>query len=475
MTRGDLEMFWRFANGIGRFLKTPLTADDCYRIVDEAQRARDDNFLLLLQRAIFDNPRCPYGALLKHAGAEFGDIEADVRANGVEAAAARLYEAGVYLDFEEFKGTKAIERPGVHIEAQAEDFDNPLLTRDFEVQSSGSTGARRRMAVDLELLVLESAVRWIYLTEAGLQDRPRALWLAVPPGSAGLKHALRAAKGGHPLERWFSPTHSRWTSDMWPSAALLKTAVVAGKLAGVAIPRPEHVDLENPEPVVRWAEEQVRKGTPPLLSTSASSGVRLATTGLDFTGAVFELGGEPITQAKVDAIKARGASTLNGYSLSETGPLGIGCLNRQEVDEIHFISAKIAVNQRKITTADGSTVNSLLMTTLHPSTPKLLLNVDIGDYGVMPEGSCGCAIEKLDFSQRLHTIRSYEKLTAGGMHFIGSDVLVILEEVLPDRHGGVPGDYQFIEEDYQGLARIAVAVNPTVELENPDQVPATIL
>ena len=60
MTRGDLEMFWRFASGIGRFLKTPLTADDCYRIVEEAQRARSDNFLLLLRRAIFDNPRCPY-------------------------------------------------------------------------------------------------------------------------------------------------------------------------------------------------------------------------------------------------------------------------------------------------------------------------------------------------------------------------------------------------------------------------------
>ena len=475
MTRGDLEMFWRFASGIGRFLKTPLAADDCYRIVEEAQWARDDNFLLLLQRAIFDNPRCPYGALLKHAGAEFGDIEADVRANGVEAATARLYEAGVYLDFEEFKGTKAIERPGLRIQASAEDFDNPLLTRDFEVQSSGSTGTRRRMAVDLELLVLESAVRWIYLTEAGLQDRPRSLWLALPPGAAGLKHALRAAKGGHPLERWFSPTRSRWTSDMWPSAALLKTAVVAGKLAGGSIPNPEYVDLANPGPVARWVEEQVRKGTPPLLSTSASSGVRLATTGLDFTGAVFELGGEPITQAKVDAIEACGASTRIGYALSETGPLGIGCLKSQEVDEIHFVSAKIAVNGRKVTTPDGSTVNSLLMTTLHPSTPKLMLNVDIGDYGVLPNGSCGCAMERLGFNQRLHTIRSYEKLTAGGMHFIGSDVLVILEEVLPKRHGGVPGDYQFIEEENQGLSRIAVAVNPAVELKSPDQVPATIL
>lgn len=468
-------MFWRFARGVRRFLATPLTTADCQRITAEAQRARDDNFLLLLQRAIYDNPRCPYAALLRHAGAEFGDVEKNVRADGIEAAMATLYDAGVYLDFEEFKGKKPIERPGLRLEPKPEDFDSPLLTRDFEVQSSGSAGPRRRMAVDLELLVLESAVRSIYLTELGVQDRPRALWRSVPPGAAGIKHSLRSAKMGRPLERWFSPTRSRWTSDLWPSALFLKTAVLAGRTTGGSIPSPEYVGLDNPEPVARWVEEQVQAGTPPLLSTSASSGVRLATTGRNFSGAVFELGGESITQAKVDAIHASGATTTNGYALSETGNLGAACLHRKAIDEIHLISAKIAVTQRPVTTLDGSTVNALMLTTIHPSTPKLLLNVDVGDYGVMPEGSCGCALEKMSFGPRLHTIRSYEKLTAGGMHFIGSDVLTILEEVLPARHGGVPGDYQLIEEEHEGLSRVTIAAHPTAELRNVDAMPATVL
>lgn len=468
-------MFWRFARGVTSFLKTPLTAADCRRIAAEAQQARNDNFLLLLQRAIYENPRCPYAALLRHAGAEYGDIEKDVRADGVEAATAKLYDAGVYLDFEQFKGNKPIERSSLHIEASAEDFDNPLLTRDFEVLSSGTAGARRRMGVDLEMLVLESAVRRIYLTEAGLQDRPRALWRSVPPGAAGLKQALRAAKGGHPLERWFSPTRSKWASSLWPSALFLKTAVMAGRLNGGSIPSPEYVELDNPEPVARWVEEKVREGTPPLLSTSASSGVRLAATGRDFTGAVFELGGESITQAKADAIAVTGARTINGYALSETGNVGMACLNRKEIDEIHLFAAKIAVVQREVTAPDGESVNSLLLTTLHPSTPKLLLNVDVGDYGIMPGGSCGCAMEKLGFQHRLHTIRSYEKLTAGGMHFIAGDVLKILEEILPNRHGGVPGDYQFVEAEHDGLSLVTIAVHPDAAVRNVDQVPATIL
>lgn len=468
-------MFWRFARGVTRFLKTPLTAGDCERIAAEALQARDDNFLLLLQRAIFDNPKCPYAALLKHAGADYGDIENDVRAEGVEAAVANLYDAGVYLDFEEFKGKKPIERSGLLIQASAEDFDNPLLTRDFEVQSSGSAGARRRMGVDLELLVLESAVRRIYLSEAGLEERPQALWRSVPPGAAGIKRALRAAKCGQPLERWFSPTRSEWTSGQWPSALFLTTAVVAGRLNGGSIPSPEYVELSDPEPVARWVEDKVRKATPPLLSTSASSGVRLAATGRDFTGAVFELGGESITQAKRAVIEASGARIISGYALSETGTLGLACLNKTAIDEVHLFASKVAVCQRQVKAPDGELVRSLLLTTLHPSTPKLLLNVDVGDYGVMPGGNCGCPIEKLGFQHRLHTIRSYEKLTAGGMHFIAGDVLTILEEVLPNRHGGRPGDYQFVEAERDGLSHVMIAVHPDVAVREIDQVPATVL
>ena len=479
MTRGDLEIFGRFAGGIRRYLKRPLTADDCRRIVADAERRRDDNFLLLLRRAVYGNPSSPYRRLLEHARAGYGDVERDVRSNGVEAAARRLYDAGVYVTFDEFKGNKTIERAGLSLKVRAEDFDNPLITRDFEVASGGSTGARRRMGIDLEALVYDAAVRRLFYQEAGVFDRPHALWRPVPPGSSGIKHALRAAKFGRPLERWFSPTAREWKGGMWPSAILTGVAVGMGRLAGNAIPRPEHVPLTAPEIVARWVAAKSAAGTPALISLPAGSGVRVARAaiqeGLSLAGAVLELGGEANTEAKLREIQQAGASSINCYSLSETGQLGVGCVRRSAIDEVHLISGKVAVNQHKVSAPDGAELDALLLTTVHPTTPKFMLNVDIGDYGVMPEGRCGCAIEELGFSRRLHTIRSYEKLTAGGMHFVGSNVLAMLEEVLPRRHGGGPGDYQLVEEERDGLSRIGITVSPRVYLIDEGQLATTIL
>ncbi len=472
-------MFWRFAGGIRRYLKQPLTLEDCRRIVAEAERQRDDNFLRLMRRGVYANARSPYRRLLEHAQIEYGEMERDVRLNGVDATMGRLYSAGVYLGFDEFKGNKRIERPGLSLEVQAEDFDNPLLQGDFEVESGGSTGARRRMTVDLDALVYDSAVRRLFYEGAGVLDKPHGLWRAVPPGSAGIKHALRAAKFGRPIERWFSPTASKWTNSMWPSALLTSITVGAGRLAGGIIPRPEHVPLTEPETVAQWVAAKSAAGTPAFLSLPAANGVRVARAAkerrLSLEGAVFELGGEAITEAKLREIKDCGATTISCYSLSETGQLGVGCLHRSAIDEVHFISGKVAVNQHKVSISSGTEVESLLLTTVHPTTPKLMLNVDIGDYGEMPNGSCGCAMEQLGFARRLHTIRSYEKLTAGGMHFIGSNVVAMLEEVLPCRHGGAPGDYQLVEEERDGLSRVDIAVSPRVALRDEDQLTTTIL
>lgn len=468
-------MFQRFVGGIKRYLRHPLSHEDCRRIVAQAEAGRDDNFLLLLRRAIYDRPQSPYRRLLDHARVEYEDVERDVRTHGVESAAARLCSAGVFVGYDEFKGKRRIERPGLSLTVQAEDFDNPLLTRDFEVASSGSTGARRRMAIDLELLVYESAVRRLFYEQAGVLNRPQAIWRPMPPGSSGIKLALSAAKLGHPLEHWFSTSPWEWSGGMWPSALLTAITVGAGRLAGGVVPKPEYVPMDNPEPVARWMAQCVQEGRPPLVSASTSSAVRIASVGLDLEGAVFELGGEPLTRAKLDVIESSGASILNFYALCETGPLGIGCLQPGEIDEVHLIPSKVAVTQREITNPDGLPLNSMLLTTLHPSTPKLLLNVDIGDYGVLSTGSCGCGLERSGFKQRLHTIRSYEKLTAGGMHFTDGDVLSVLEVILPQRHGGTPGDYQFVEQERQGLSCIDIVVSPRVQLRDANQVAATVL
>jgi len=117
----------------------------------------------------------------------------------------------------------------------------------------------------------------------------------------------------------------------------------------------------------------------------------------------------------------------------------------------------------------------LLLTSLLPETPKLLLNVDSGDYGIMNTRRCGCPMEAAGFPQHLHTIRSFDKLTAGGMHFTADDALRVVEEVLPRKFGGVPGHYQLAVEERDGHGRVTILVSPAVGPLDENRVVAATL
>jgi hypothetical protein len=57
------------------------------------------------------------------------------------------------------------------------------------------------------------------------------------------------------------------------------------------------------------------------------------------------------------------------------------------------------------------------------------------------------------------------------MTFLGSDVIHVLEDVLPGRFGGGPADYQLIEEEgHDGSARLQLLVHPAVGPLDPDAV-----
>jgi len=442
----DAGMFFRFAAGLGRFLRSPLTEQDCRAIVAQSLEDRERNFLRLMRRAVYGYPESPYLGLLRWAGIEYGDLERMVLADGVESALARLYDAGVSVELDQFKGRRPIERPGLFIEVRPESFDNPVLSRDFEVESGGSTGPRRRMKIDFDLLVYDAACRYFHFAAAGAAGRPLGIWRGVPPDSSGLKHGLIAAKLGRPMERWFSPVPVRWDLTGLPFAALTTYAVRASRLYGNPIPPPEHVPLDDGAPVARWLAEKVRAGTPAVLSAAANNAVWAAIAakeaGLDIGGTVFRVGGEPFTDAKARLVAELGVRTFSGWSMSETGPLAGACGRREVVDEVHLFRGKIAVLERPKRLADGETVLDVLyLTTLLPSTPKIMLNLDSGDYGVLGRRRCGCLLEELGFPDHLHTIRNYEKLTAGGIQFVGSEIMELVEEVLPRAFGGHPADY----------------------------------
>jgi hypothetical protein len=107
-------------------------------------------------------------------------------------------------------------------------------------------------------------------------------------------------------------------------------------------------------------------------------------------------------------------------------------------------------------------VQAFYLTTLLPTLPKLMLNVETGDYGVVEERQCGCPWEALGMTTHIHSIRSYEKLTTEGMHFTSADLLRLIEQVLPQRFEGTPTDYQIVEEEIEGLTRVSLIVSPRI-------------
>jgi hypothetical protein len=121
-------------------------------------------------------------------------------------------------------------------------------------------------------------------------------------------------------------------------------------------------------------------------------------------------------------------------------------------------------------------VNAFLFTSLLPSAPKILLNVESDDYGVIETRSCGCLFEQLGFTQHLYNIRSFTKLTGSGVTIIGSDFVRILEEVLPRKYGGAATDYQLLEEENSGgQTRLSLVISPTVGMLDEKAVIATVL
>jgi phenylacetate-coenzyme A ligase PaaK-like adenylate-forming protein len=252
---------------------------------------------------------------------------------------------------------------------------------------------------------------------------------------------------------------------MWPSAVFSACAFAGLRLAGLPYPLPEHVPLSEGHRVASWVAAKVAAGTPPCLDQPSSNAVRIATAALergwDISGSRFRFGGEPMTRAKYARIREAGCEVVAGWALSEAGPLAGGCVQREAVDEVHLFEGKIAVIQRPVSTSAGvEHADVLHLTTLLPATPKILLNVDTGDTATISLRDCGCPLHRPSMRTRVHTIRNYEKLTTSGMHFTASEILNLVETVLPAKFGGDPTDYQFVEEHAQELSTVAIWIHP---------------
>jgi hypothetical protein len=462
---GDIAMYRRYAVGLRGYLKRPLGAADCAALLERQRSSYEGGFLRLLERGVYANPRSPYRKLLAHAGIEHGDVAVLVRDHGLQTALERLHDAGVHIRLNEVKGRRPVERPGLEFPVAEHDFDNPLLLRHFEARSGGSRSAGKRTVVDLAFLEFEAAQFSLFCDALDLTQRPAAVWYPAPPGFAGLGAVLVLAKLGRRVDRWFSQTALRRRPSAARDLLLAGTAVGAGRAWGRGrVPVPEHVPLDRPAAVARWLAKQAARGTPGMLLTYPSAAVRACAAALDLrleiAGSFFYLGGEPYTPEKARAVERAGAIAVSWYGMTETGSIGIPCGRAERPDEVHLLPYKVAVVPRpaRIGAVD---LDTLWVTTLLPHSPKLMLNMETGDYGVLETRRCGCALGEAGFTRHLHAIRSHEKLTTAGMTFLGEDLLTLIDEVLPARHGGGPEDYQLVEEEGDdGVPRVTLVVSP---------------
>ena len=110
------------------------------------------------------------------------------------------------------------------------------------------------------------------------------------------------------------------------------------------------------------------------------------------------MGGEPYTQAKAAVIQRAGCRAASNYATTEAGRIGVACAAPEHLDEMHLLTDKFAFLQRAAPNDPGgkSGDRALVLTTLLLSTPKIMLNVDSGDYGEICRRDCGCRWARWD-------------------------------------------------------------------------------
>ena len=463
---GQVKMYGRFAWGLKQYLESPLTLQQSRDLVLQRLRNRERNLLFLAKKAIYENASSPYRALLDLAHCTYEDFERTVRQDGAEETLKKLAQEGVCLSVDEFKGTKEIIRSGKSFPIAQGAFDNPLSARHFMAASGMTRSAGTRTMYDLNYLTEDLAA---YLSVSfdiyRAKNTAVALWLPIMPG-AGPLFVLGSTKAGKVPCKWFTPVGIRGPGVSLKDRVGTQFLLTAGRLHGTRWPAPEYTALEDASKVAEWLGAFTKENGGCFFGTYASAAVRIcraaAQRGIAMEGTQFFTTGEPLTEAKRKEIESSGAILLPYYAFIEVGAVGYGCFNPIAADEIHFFKDKLALVQhhREVPHANAS-VNAFLFTTLMPSAPKVLLNVESGDYGTVTSRRCGCGFEELGFADHIHAIRGYDKLTGEGMTFVSTDLVRILEEILPARFGGSSTDFQMVEEeDEKGHTYLSIVASP---------------
>jgi hypothetical protein len=462
--REDLVAGLNFLSGLPHFFRRPLILAKAEAILQSRFATREAHFLSLLKRGIFNHEDNIYCKLLKRIHCNYEDLVVSVQKLGVEGTLESLLQQGVFLTLDEFKGRKAVIRGSSKFTVVPENFTRPDVA-SLQIQTSGSSGQRGHVPVNFAYIGDRSVNVLLDLAARQGLAWKHGVW-GIPSGSS-LVHILELCGAGiHP---------SGWFTHIDPSAeglhARYQWGIRAIRMGSVLslhpLPRLHRASVEDPSSVLVWLKKTQCAGFIPHLFGYVSSVVRLCEAagkaGMDLRSCSFTVTGEPFSPSRAALIRSSGAMVTTRYGAAEAGSIGYGCLQPECVDDVHLLHDRVAVIQTDGEGDGDNLAKPLFVTSLLPSSPLLLLNVSLGDKGVITRRQCGCSLERYGWHTHVHSVSSSEKFTCEGMSFPQAAIVRIVEEVLPARFGGNSTHYQLVEgHDEKGLTVLNLLVHPSV-------------
>jgi len=233
----------------------------------------------------------------------------------------------------------------------------------------------------------------------GILGIPTAVWFGILPDSGGINTIFRLCslcqipKNGSPDP--FSKLQAiSKESISYPRYNKYEL------LLGVPIPKPsplvQNKPLSSPDGLLQTS----KKHGACLIITLVSNALRICLAakeeGIDLTGAVLWAGGEPPTPAKIREITGVGAQWIPGYWITEMGPIGMGCSQPIDVNDIHLFKDLLVVIPHTPSEMQGS-YSVFYFTSLLPTAPKILLNVESDDCGIIETRSWRLSLRRLRF------------------------------------------------------------------------------
>lgn len=463
----DLKGIFALVRALPKFFRGVLEPEQAKELLRRRLERRPHSFVEQVRRLVYDNPTSPYLRLLENAGCELSDLRTEVRLHGVEETLRRLAREGVYLTADEFKGKQPVVRGAASFRVSPRRFECAPSSPGFLGQSSGTSNAPLRTFTPLAWLAARSISTSVFLAAHDLLGGVHAVYDTILPGSAGINQVLTYARAKVIVDRWFARRIPVTLPEALYFNATTYLVLMTARWFGPGAPKLSFVDFEDSGPILEWIGANRLRGRTSCITTAASNAARIARAaaerGVSLEGVKFVASGEPFTRSKQRVIETAGATATVRVTYGGSVNVGFGCAYPAHVDDAHVNQDVLALVSHTRRMRGNVEVEPLLCTTLEPSVPRFLLNVESGDYASLEQRDCGCALGQCGLGLHLHSVRSFEKFTSEGMNYFFADLFEIFERRLPNEFGGGPGDYQMIEEEAEdGRSRLRVLVHPRV-------------